>query len=124
MRKFNLRQNFFRFWILQFFLTNYLLEYFSSNCFFAKAEFFSLGTNPFSVPFQFSKSLFSCLFFDFFLLISSVIRQKSEFQDGCFKKTKHVKFSEKPTFLSPDTHAYGSVTSGKKFLIPKQSSSS
>ena len=30
---------------------------------------------------------------------SSVIRQKGESQDGCFKKTKHVRFSEKRTFL-------------------------
>ena len=31
----------------------------------------------------------------------SVIRQKGESQTGYFKKTKHVKFSEKRTFLSP-----------------------
>ena len=30
----------------------------------------------------------------------SVIRQKDESQNGCFKKTKHVKFSEKRTFLT------------------------
>ena len=34
-------------------------------------------------------------------LYSSVIREKGESQNGCFKKTKHVKFSEKRTFLSP-----------------------
>ena len=34
-------------------------------------------------------------------LISSVIRQKGESQNGCFKKTKQVKFSEKETFLTP-----------------------
>ena len=33
--------------------------------------------------------------------ISLVVRQKSESQNGCFKKTKHVKFSEKRTFLTP-----------------------
>ena len=32
---------------------------------------------------------------------SSVIRQKGKFQNGCFKKTKHAKFSEKRTFLTP-----------------------
>ena len=33
---------------------------------------------------------------------SSVIRQKGESQNGCcFKKTKHAKFSEKRTFLTP-----------------------
>ena len=33
--------------------------------------------------------------------ISSVIRQKGESQNECFKKTKHAKFSEKRTFLTP-----------------------
>ena len=32
---------------------------------------------------------------------SSEIRQKSESQNGCFKKTQHAKFSEKQTFLTP-----------------------
>ena len=32
---------------------------------------------------------------------SSVIRQKDESQNGCFRKTKHVKFSEKRTFFYP-----------------------
>ena len=32
--------------------------------------------------------------------ISSVIRQKGEYQNGCFKKTKHAKFSDKRTFLT------------------------
>ena len=31
----------------------------------------------------------------------SVIRQKGESQNGCFKETKHAKFSEKRTFLTP-----------------------
>ena len=35
-----------------------------------------------------------------------VIRQKDESQDGCFKKTKHVTFSEKRTFL---THPHQGV---------------
>ena len=34
-------------------------------------------------------------------LKSSVIRQKGESQNGCFKKAKHVKFSKKRTFLTP-----------------------
>ena len=29
-----------------------------------------------------------------------VIRQKGESQNGCLKKTKHAKFSEKRTFLT------------------------
>ena len=32
---------------------------------------------------------------------SSVIRQKGESQNGCFKKTKHAKYSEKQTFFTP-----------------------
>ena len=32
---------------------------------------------------------------------SSVIRQKGESQNACFKKTKYAKFSEKRTFLIP-----------------------
>ena len=31
----------------------------------------------------------------------SVIQQKGVSQNGCFKKTKHAKFSEKRTFISP-----------------------
>ena len=38
--------------------------------------------------------------FLFLCLASSVIRQNGEPQNGCFKKTKHVKFSEKRTFLN------------------------
>ena len=34
-------------------------------------------------------------------IITSVIRQKGESQNGCFKKTKQPKFSEKRTFLMP-----------------------
>ena len=41
------------------------------------------------------------------LLISSVIRQKGEPQNGCYKKTKHAKFSEKLRFLTP--YAYQGV---------------
>ena len=40
---------------------------------------------------------------------SSVIREKVESQIGCFKETKHVKFSEKRTFLT-----YVCVSGGKK----------
>ena len=32
---------------------------------------------------------------------ASVIRQKGESQNGCFKKTKYAKFSEKQTVLTP-----------------------
>ena len=44
--------------------------------------------------------------------ISSVTRQKDKSQNGCFKKTKHAKFSEKRTVLIPwyaDVHAYHEV---------------
>ena len=36
-----------------------------------------------------------------FSKIPSVIRQKGKSQNGCFKKTKHAKFSEKRTFFTP-----------------------
>ena len=34
------------------------------------------------------------------LSISSIIRQKSKFQNGCFKKTKRGKFTKNKPFLS------------------------
>ena len=37
---------------------------------------------------------------------NSVIRQKSESQNGSNKKTKYAKFSEKWTFLTSDSHTY------------------
>ena len=37
----------------------------------------------------------------------SVIRQNGKSRNGCFKKTKHAKFSEKRTLL---THLYAHVT--------------
>ena len=39
-------------------------------------------------------------------LKTSVIRQKGESENVCFKKTKHAKFSQKRTFLTHDTHMY------------------
>ena len=39
--------------------------------------------------------------FKWFRFKALVIRQKGKFQNGCFKKIKHVKFSEKRTFLTP-----------------------
>ena len=45
---------------------------------------------------------------------TSVIRQKGKSQNRCFKKTKHAKFSEKRTFLPPDTHTYMCVSGGNK----------
>ena len=44
--------------------------------------------------------------------ILSVIRQKGESQNGCFKKTKQVKFSEKRLFF---TTWYARVSGGKKW---------
>ena len=47
--------------------------------------------------------------------MSSVIRQKGEPQTGCFKKTKHAKFSEKWTFLTPwYAHVRKGVSEGNK----------
>ena len=46
------------------------------------------------LPFQknFTKDRWCC---------SSVIKQKDESQNWCYKKTKHAKFSEKRTYLTP-----------------------
>ena len=44
--------------------------------------------------------------------ISLVIMQKGESRNGCFKKTKHAKFSGKQTFLTP-----WYVSGGKKCLF-------
>ena len=38
---------------------------------------------------------------DWSFSFTSVIRQKDEFHNGCFKKTKHAKFFVKRTFLTP-----------------------
>ena len=43
---------------------------------------------------------------------SSVIRQKRESQNECFKKIKHVKFPKNEHFLPPDTHMYVCVSGG------------
>ena len=53
-------------------------------------------------PFKCKLTLSILLFPDSPLINKSpVIRQKGESQNGCFKKTKHAKFSEKQTFLTP-----------------------
>ena len=44
--------------------------------------------------------------------ISSVTRQKGESQNGCFKKTKHAKFSKKRTFFTP-SYAHLCILGGK-----------
>ena len=56
------------------------------------------------------------------LINSSVTRKKGQSQNGCYKKTKHAKFSEKQTFLTPwyahvDTHTFVCVSGGKKCLF-------
>ena len=45
-------------------------------------------------------------------LLQSVIKQKSESQNGCFKKINHAKFSQKQTF-----NTYVRVSGGKKCLF-------
>ena len=45
-----------------------------------------------------------CHIVNFHNLTSSVIRQKSESQNGCFKKTKHSKFSKKWTYYHHHHH--------------------
>ena len=46
---------------------------------------------------------------------SSVIRQKGESQNGCFKKKKSTpNFPKNEHFLVPDPHTYVCVSEGKK----------
>ena len=52
--------------------------------------------NCFSEISKWLKNIIETAFF-----LSSVIRWKGESENGCLKKTKHVKFSEKRTFLIP-----------------------
>ena len=48
---------------------------------------------------------------------TSVIRQKGKSQNGCFKKTKHVKFSEKETFFTPLIRLFfGKYTDKNEYL--------
>ena len=47
---------------------------------------------------------------------TSVIRQKGDSQNGYFKKTKHVKFSEKRLSLPPDTRTYDNLDVQKIML--------
>ena len=49
----------------------------------------------------FSTSSKSTIQTEFILIILSVIRKKSESQNGYYKKTKHAKFFEKGTFVTP-----------------------
>ena len=41
-------------------------------------------------------------------------KAKGESQNGCFKKAKYAKFSEKRTFLTPDMHTDVCVSGDKK----------
>ena len=55
------------------------------------------------------------------MITSSVIREKGEFPNWCFKKAKHAKISEKQTFLTPwyaqKKSKRNSVSGGKKCLF-------
>ena len=50
--------------------------------------------------------------FSIVTISSLVITQKVESKNGCFKKTKHTKFSEK--LIPPDTQTYVCVSGSKK----------
>ena len=56
--------------------------------------------------------------YSFVMAISSVIKQKGESQNGG-NKTKHTKFSEKQTFLTPDTYTYVGVSGGQEIVFRK-----
>ena len=48
---------------------------------------------------------------------SSLIMQKCESQNRCFKKANHAKISEKQTILILDTHTLVYISGGKKCLF-------
>ena len=53
--------------------------------------------------------------------IPSTIRQKGECQNDYYKKTKHAKFSEKGTFVTPlYAHTHVCVSGGKKCLFLRE----
>ena len=49
-----------------------------------------------------------------YIELPSFLPQKSESQNGFFKKTKHAKFPKNEHFLPPDTHTYVCVSRGRK----------
>ena len=53
-------------------------------------------------------------YWDFLWINALVIRQKGESENGCYKKTKHVKFSEKRKFFTQwYAHVYVCIRSKK-----------
>ena len=57
--------------------------------------------NKLIAGFESCKISISSNFVEIFVYTSSIIRQKGESQNRCLQKTKHAKFSEKQTFLTP-----------------------
>ena len=49
--------------------------------------------------------------------ITSSVRQKGKSQNGCFKKTKHPKFSKKRTFFTPWYAHVSARIRGKKMFV-------
>ena len=65
------------------------------------AGFFSFNIYDIRFFFGYGYSIF------FVTTKSSVVKQKGKSQNGGYRKTKHIKFSEKRThFLPPDTHVF------------------
>ena len=55
----------------------------------------------FNGRFHVGTKLMDWIYWHFWDIDSSAIRQKGESQNGCYKKTKQAKFSEKQTFFNP-----------------------
>ena len=77
----------------------------------AKCFLYYISRTALLVENQFYTKILKCF------IMTSVIRQKGESQNECFKKTKHAKFSENEHFLSPESHTYMCVSESKKSLF-------
>ena len=53
----------------------------------------------------------------FHSIISSVIRQKGQSQNGCYKKKSMPNFLKNEYYLLPDKHTYVCLSGGKKCLF-------
>ena len=100
-----------------FFLKKIL--FFQPSC--SNCQFCKLGTKklPFLLTFFYQLSLQEGIFGTAASLSPEFISNmaKGRTQNGGNKNTKHAKFSEKRTFLPPDTHTYVCVSEGKKHKI-------
>ena len=94
------------------------MSYFEKHMFFIRAErFVDRQTPELSLPCDYNQSLHDSIQS---INTSLGIRQKGESRNGCFKKAKHAKISEKQIFLTPSyTHARVRIRRSKMFVFRK-----